>query len=543
MSYLTLPFIPAFGPLGLIAPGAKLFFYLTGTSTLTTVYADADLTTPLSNPVEANVSGRFPDIFLDDNVTYRIRLETALGALIDEVDPYSTPAGSVFPYIPVFPEQFGAVGNGTANDAVPLAEAFAEGVASNRPVVISKVFASGNLTVPSDCRLIFYPGGQLKPVGANTLTLNGQIESIGLQRIFADGWTFAKTDIFNGFPNAPIEWFGGRASFSDKPDSLAAFNYAIAFCKAVRCWNILLDSGVYYTSGTITIDAQIGMQGKGWNETFLQGKDSVGSGNYIIEFVGEEADNFAESTYADFVIRSETPHVCNGMKSTWFAHVNATRLHFYNCVVGLNLFETSYSWRLRDCFFYGCTTSAILGNQSNNTLISGCQFVSGTTGIQLSGTSNSITINDETNFEALTGKPVEWVGSGTIYKLSIVDCRFEACVGSIGRASGTVVVFNFNFDRCFVDNNAGTTAQYFLLADINGGCIRNSYFNSASAALTNLAATVVGFAIEDNQLVSIPKINGNTGSGGVTPGDGYTACRAYNNLTAGAQVTGSQAFP
>lgn len=89
MALFTLPFIPAISGAGLIAPAARLFFYETGTSTLSTVYADAANTTPLANPVIANSVGRFVDIFLDESKVYRVRLETALGALIDEADPVS----------------------------------------------------------------------------------------------------------------------------------------------------------------------------------------------------------------------------------------------------------------------------------------------------------------------------------------------------------------------------------------------------------------------------------------------------------------------
>ena len=90
MSYFSNPFVPALTLLGTVAPAAKLYFYLSGTSTPATVYADAALTTPLENPVIANINGRFADIFLDETIDYRVRLETALGALIDEVDPFST---------------------------------------------------------------------------------------------------------------------------------------------------------------------------------------------------------------------------------------------------------------------------------------------------------------------------------------------------------------------------------------------------------------------------------------------------------------------
>jgi Pectate lyase superfamily protein len=86
MSYLALPFVPAFNTFGLIAGAARLEFYLTGTTTPSTVYSDAALTTPLGSTVTADAFGRFVAIYLDPLVVYRVRLETALGALIDEAD-------------------------------------------------------------------------------------------------------------------------------------------------------------------------------------------------------------------------------------------------------------------------------------------------------------------------------------------------------------------------------------------------------------------------------------------------------------------------
>lgn len=83
----VLPFIRATVSTGAIAPGAKLYFYRTGTTTLTTVYADNARNTRLSNPVPANAFGAFPDIFLDPAVAYRVRLTTSAGVLIDEADP------------------------------------------------------------------------------------------------------------------------------------------------------------------------------------------------------------------------------------------------------------------------------------------------------------------------------------------------------------------------------------------------------------------------------------------------------------------------
>jgi len=83
-----LPFRPALDPNGLVVPGAKLAFFISGTNTPQTVYADAALTVPLDNPVEANAAGKWPPIYIDPSLLYRVLLSDALGATLDEVDPY-----------------------------------------------------------------------------------------------------------------------------------------------------------------------------------------------------------------------------------------------------------------------------------------------------------------------------------------------------------------------------------------------------------------------------------------------------------------------
>lgn len=75
--------------------GARAYFYVTGTTTLTNVYADNALTTPLSNPVVANSAGRFVPIFLDPAVTYRLIVKDADDVAIanGDVDPLN-PTGT-----------------------------------------------------------------------------------------------------------------------------------------------------------------------------------------------------------------------------------------------------------------------------------------------------------------------------------------------------------------------------------------------------------------------------------------------------------------
>ena len=72
----------------------QAFFYLTGTTTLSNVYSDNALTTPLSNPVVANSAGRFANIYLDPAVTYRLIIKDASNNTIRDIDPLN-PAGNI----------------------------------------------------------------------------------------------------------------------------------------------------------------------------------------------------------------------------------------------------------------------------------------------------------------------------------------------------------------------------------------------------------------------------------------------------------------
>jgi len=78
---------------GLIQPGAYYQFYLTGTTTLTNVYADGSLTTPLSQTpgtgaTTAASDGRLVPIYLNPATTYRYQLYSSTGTLLEDVDPY-----------------------------------------------------------------------------------------------------------------------------------------------------------------------------------------------------------------------------------------------------------------------------------------------------------------------------------------------------------------------------------------------------------------------------------------------------------------------
>ncbi len=66
--------------------GAKWRFFLTETTTPENVFSTADMSTSLGAVVTADAAGRFVPIYLDDSITYRARLETATGTVIDRLD-------------------------------------------------------------------------------------------------------------------------------------------------------------------------------------------------------------------------------------------------------------------------------------------------------------------------------------------------------------------------------------------------------------------------------------------------------------------------
>lgn len=74
---------------------AKLYFYLSGTTTPTDTYSDSALTTPNTNPVVASANGLFGNIYLDPSKTYKAVLKTSADVTVFTVDPVSSQTGQL----------------------------------------------------------------------------------------------------------------------------------------------------------------------------------------------------------------------------------------------------------------------------------------------------------------------------------------------------------------------------------------------------------------------------------------------------------------
>jgi hypothetical protein len=95
MSLFIPPVVHATDANNLALSGAKWYFYVTGTTTPTSVYTTSALSVAHANPVVADSGGSFAPIYLDPAVTYRAILKTALGVTVPngDIDPYSPGVG------------------------------------------------------------------------------------------------------------------------------------------------------------------------------------------------------------------------------------------------------------------------------------------------------------------------------------------------------------------------------------------------------------------------------------------------------------------
>jgi microcystin-dependent protein len=83
--------LPWLDPSGNPYSGLKAYFFDAGTTTPMVTYNAANLAIPNDHPVVANSAGAFPPIFLPEATTFRVRILTAAGSTIWDVDFVSAP--------------------------------------------------------------------------------------------------------------------------------------------------------------------------------------------------------------------------------------------------------------------------------------------------------------------------------------------------------------------------------------------------------------------------------------------------------------------
>jgi hypothetical protein len=131
-----------------IADGGTLGFYLAGTTTPTTIYSDAALTTPMTTPVVVGAGAVVPTIYLDSTISYK-RVITYPDGSTDISDPYIPTNDTAF--IPVVMND-----DGTDQSSILAAAVTLSGITGITTLMIigSGTFLIKDVLIPSNITLI-----------------------------------------------------------------------------------------------------------------------------------------------------------------------------------------------------------------------------------------------------------------------------------------------------------------------------------------------------------------------------------------------------
>jgi hypothetical protein len=145
-------------------PLGVLEFYRAGTLTAEPVFLDEAGTVSVTRVV-ADTNGRFAPIWISPAVEYRCIEKTAGGEVVADIDPITGPS-SIAPAdtsIYAFPETYGAIGDGVADDTAALLQAIASGLPVYLPP--TKIYkTTAPLIFTQDFHSLSGPG-KLQPEG------------------------------------------------------------------------------------------------------------------------------------------------------------------------------------------------------------------------------------------------------------------------------------------------------------------------------------------------------------------------------------------
>jgi hypothetical protein len=201
---------------GVILSGGKIYTYAAGTSTPQTSYTSSSGATAHANPIILDSAGRVPggEIWLATGLVYKFTIETSTGVLLgtyDNISGVNSVNAENVVYDPPFAsavatnveaklaqtvsvKDFGAIGNGVANDTAAIQAAFNSGAVAiyfpaGRYIVTTNITRSGNTYIYGDTMTssilqmngtasFVYSGGD---AGLEYSTKQLQIERLGFE--------------------------------------------------------------------------------------------------------------------------------------------------------------------------------------------------------------------------------------------------------------------------------------------------------------------------------------------------------------------------
>lgn len=285
-------------------PGAKLYFYTTGTTTPEDVYTTSALSVAHSNPVEADSAGNFPAIYLDPLVSYRAVCKNSTGATtVYDLDPITTglDAGSVsftqsgtgaasatvqskLRQVINAADFTGFDSTGVAASTTAIQAAINEAAARGRcDVLIPTGAKTGALTIPANVTLVG-PESKASLVAASgtysTITINGS--DAGVRNL-----TITETAK------------GGGATFTLACGTTGKDRITVENVITIGSWQLFEDSGsgsgVHTTTKLRDIQAK---SHRGPGVVMNRGFAFLELDHVVIDYVGVSASDFTGFAFA-----------------------------------------------------------------------------------------------------------------------------------------------------------------------------------------------------------------------------------------------------
>jgi hypothetical protein len=266
--------------------GGKVYFYATGTTTPQTVYSDAALTTPATNPVQADSAGRMNAIYLDPSLAYRATVKDAGGTTIKDVDPVNDT--SLRDLVNSLTGSFLTTRTiNVPSDYSTVAAAFASlaGKRINPDATVTIKVADGTYTLTSGLVLNHPDGDRIRLIGNQTTPASCVITVSGVP-------TFDALTVSNGYTLGYLDGFkfnlSTKAGSANNYTAILALNGATIICGqkiVVNNWyygiaarvgsSIVCDYATVSNAGDVGIWAFVGSNVQCRNVTITACSDST----------------------------------------------------------------------------------------------------------------------------------------------------------------------------------------------------------------------------------------------------------------------------
>lgn len=282
--------------------GGKLYTYEPSTSTDKATYSDAALTTPNTNPVILDARGSASVFGSGDYKLYLTDADDVLIITLDGVSNINSIKcfGGSDSYITsefIYPECYGAAGDGATDDTGAIEDADAAGVSTGLPVIYTKTYSiTDDITLSAKTKAT----GTIAVATGKTLTINGPF-SAGLYQVFdGDGSVvFGAGAIKEVYP----EWWAANTT-PGTTDMTSAIESAIASIQTIGGKVKLLSMTYAVADLTIPVNSNgIGLmvEGSGQRTKIIPASGHT-SGNYLITCAKDGTTATQWVTLRDFYV-------------------------------------------------------------------------------------------------------------------------------------------------------------------------------------------------------------------------------------------------